>query len=93
MTECFHIWDLANGGKAFFRWKTCYPKKSTADAAVRRWKAHPPQWAAEEYRYGAPLHRPAPSLGVYMVRRCDGPPACLCQCHATPQVATDRRIA
>ena len=70
MDDCYHIWHLAATGNAMFRWQRCYPKKQTADAAVRRWRNHAP----------AGGHRPAPSLGVYMVRRCDGPDACPCPC-------------
>ena len=69
--ECYHIWHLAFSGNAMFRWRACYPKKQTADAAVRRWRKHPPNDRGR---------RPGPSLGVYMVRRCDGPDTCPCPC-------------
>ena len=72
--ECVHIWHLAFSGNAYFRWRKCFAKRSTADAAVRRWKLHPPNDRG---------HRPAPSLGVFMVRDCDNktrPGTCPCPC-------------
>ena len=70
MDGCYHIWTTANGGNAMFRWRQCYAKKSTADAAVRRWRQHAP----------AGGRRPAPSLHIYRVLKCDGPDACPCPC-------------
>ena len=68
---CYHIWHLSQTANAFFRWKRCYAKKQTADAAVRRWKSQSPDLGG---------HRPAPGTGVYMVRQCDGDPCpCLCR--------------
>lgn len=71
--ECYHIWTMAVTGNAFFRWKRCYHRRAAATAAVRRWREYAP----------AGGHRPAPSLGVYMVRLCDGPDACPCTCGAS----------
>ena len=72
MDTCMHVWVLAQGGgRVFYRWRRCYEKKQTADAAVRRWKKYSPDGG----------HRPAPGTEVYMVRKCDGATVCDCACH------------
>ena len=71
--DCRHVWTLAEGGNAMFRWRKCYAKKQTADAAIKRWTDYAPNGG----------HRPAPSTGVYMVRQCDNkkhPGTCPCAC-------------
>ena len=69
---CYHIWVYASSGSICYRWKTCYPKKQTADAAVRRWKKGP--------RSRRNAHRPRTAIG-YMVLPCKGQEGhCGCPC-------------
>ena len=73
METCMHVWHLAQGGgTVFYRWRRCYEKKQTADAAVRRWKKYSPAEGSK---------RPAKGTNVFMVRKCDGPDVCGCACH------------
>ena len=40
--SCWHIWKSAPTGNALFRVHRCYHSKTAVDAAVRRWRKHPP---------------------------------------------------
>ena len=84
---CYHIWHLAAGGNALFRWGQCYPQKHTADAAVRRWRKFNDSGVG---RRPAPVN-PQPQLDIYRVLKCDGAGACPCPC--AKDAARERRRA
>ena len=67
---CYHIWVYSRSGTMCYRWRKCYPKQQTADAAVRRWKKYQPAGGV----------RPAVALG-YAVLPCKGVAGnCHCRC-------------
>ena len=73
---CYHVWHLAAGGNALFRWAQCYTKRTAALAAARRWRSHNDTGRG---RRPAPVN-PNPQLDVYRVLKCDGAGHCPCPC-------------
>lgn len=78
--DCYHVWVFATGGTVAYRWRVCYQKKQTADAAVRRWK---------EFQ-GRDGRRPNGNACGYMVLKCRGAEGeCHCHCRRQLRVVED----
>ena len=39
---CYHIWKVAEGGDAMFRFHKCYQSRATANSTVRNWQRQAP---------------------------------------------------
>ena len=79
MAGCYHIWKSAPTGNALFRVARCYPTKSAVDAAIRRWRKHPPTRVKHDGHgnplndaHGNPVYVRPPAEPIMMALKCHG---------------------